>query len=165
MSWPKELGAWLEIACLVPSCGFEPIYGKSDAAAEALGQIRIEQIADRTGQQLRNLLLLKMSPRGEPRRPAYVLKIGLVETKRALSVQQDDAATRANLKIEAKYVLRRAVDGKSVFSGGLSSTNSYNILESEFGTLKAEANARARAMHDLSDALTTWLAVYLRSLR
>ena len=165
MSWPKGLVAWLTVACLAPGCGFEPLYSKGAAVSEARGQIRIEQIADRAGQQLRNHLLLKMNPGGEPRHPAHVLRINLVETKRELSVRQDDVATRANLKIDAKYVLRRTVDGQPVFSGGISSTNSYNILESEFGSLKAEANARARALRDLSDALTTRLAVYLRSTR
>lgn len=82
-----------------------------------------------------------------------------------LGVRREDDATRTNLKIDAAYALARASDGKPLISGGLSTTSSYNILDSEFATLKAEANARARAVLDLSDALTTRLAVYLRGGR
>lgn len=169
MSWPRTyssagaLGRALlgGLALSLSACGFAPLYGERGASAEALARVRIAQIADRTGQQLRNHLLARMSPRGQPRRPVYVLKVELAETKHKLSVRRDDVATRANLEIVAKFVLERAEDGRSVASGGVSSTNSYNILESEFGTLKAESNARARAVRELSDALTTRLAVVL----
>ena len=48
MSWPKGLGASLVIVYIAPGCGFEPLYGKGGAVSEALGQVRIEQIDDRT---------------------------------------------------------------------------------------------------------------------
>ncbi len=173
MSWPDPTGrrriarpwAAVALALTAAGCGFSPLYGERGAVADALAQVRIAQIADRTGQQLRNHLLLRLSPRGQPNNPAYVLKVRLVETGRALGVRRDDVATRANLEIDAAYVLERAGDGKALISSSVSSTTSYNILDSEFGTLKAEANARARAVHDLSDALTTRLAVYLRGTR
>jgi LPS-assembly lipoprotein len=146
-------------------CGFQPLYGTRGKVPAALAKVRIAQIADRAGQQLRNHLLLRISPDGPPRRPDYVLKVGLSESKRKLSVQQDDVATRVNLKIDADYRLERASDGTKVFTGTVSTTNSYNILESEFGTLKAETTARARGVRELSDSLTARLAVHLGGRR
>lgn len=177
MSWPNphrisralalalRCGILGGLALGISACGFEPLYGGHGAATETLGQVRIAQISDRAGQQLRNHLLSRMNPRGQPRQPAYILKVNLVESKHKLGVQPDDVATRANLQIEANYVLKAADNGRPVVSGGISSTNSYNILESEFGTLKAEGNARARAVRELSEALTTRLAVFFKAER
>jgi len=80
-------------------------------------------------------------------------------------VQQDDVATRVNLTIDAAYWLERTSDGTKVFTGAVSTTNSYNILASEIGTMKAETTARARAARELSGSLTARLAVHLGGRR
>ena len=170
MSWPdparrRSAAAAAALALTAAGCGFAPLYGGRGANSDMLARVRIEPIADRTGQQLRNQLLLRLGPRGQNRNPAYVLKVELTETKRALGVRRDDIATRANLRIDAAYALERADDGKPLSDGKLSSTSSYNILDPKFGTLKAEADARSRTVRDLSEALTTRLAVYLRGAR
>ena len=171
MSWPDPTrsiciaSTALALAVVATGCGFAPRYGERGARTDALAQVRIEQIADRTGQQLRNHLLLRLNPRGEPRNPSHVLKIKLAETRRWLGVRRDDAPTRANLRIQATYALERAGDGAPLARGKLSSTSSYNILDSQFGTLKAVASARSRAVRELSDALITRLALSLRSAR
>ena len=55
-------------ACaVVAGCGFEPLHArKTGAAPSLLAKIRIEPITDRIGQQLHNLLLDRLNPKGRP---------------------------------------------------------------------------------------------------
>ncbi len=144
-------------------CGFAPLYEESGAAQTGLARIAVERIDDRAGQQLRNALLVRLPPRGaQP--AAWRLRVTLSESRRTLGVEPDDVATRANLAIAARYTLEDAVDGRAALSGEVRSTNSYNILESTFGTLAAERDARVRAVRQLADALTVRLAAWFAGL-
>ena len=62
----------------------------------------------------------------------------------------------------ASYRLTRASDGAQVFGGGSNIVASYNILSSDYATLAAEADARARAVRELGDDITQRLAAFLR---
>jgi LPS-assembly lipoprotein len=147
-------------------CGFRPLHGaKSGAAAPNMAEISIVPIADRVGQQLHNLLLDKVTPGGPPARPRYVLKVTLNEARQNLAVRKDEVATRANLVMRAVFSLSRADDGASLMSGSALSANSYNILRSDFGTLSAENDARARAVNELSDQIKSRIGIYLSGQR
>ena len=150
------------LATTLAGCGFQPLHGKSSpASAAALGGIEIAIIADRTGQKLRNLLLDKLNPHGPSDRPRYVLRVTVAQSIHSLAIRKDEIATRANLVLRADYELRRKSDRKLVTKGSASSTNSYNILRSNFATLSAENDARNRAVRVLSEDLRTRIGIYL----
>ena len=50
-----------------------------------------------------------------------------------------------------------------MFSAKSSITVSYNILDSEFATLMAEKDARARAIREISEDIRIRLSVFLAS--
>ena len=142
-------------------CGFKPLHATDGGARGELARVQIEQIADRTGQQLRNALLLSFPP-GDPDAPAaWRLKVTVAESTRRLGVVKQDVATRANLTLTARYVLEDAAEGRTATTGELRSVNSYNILQSPYATLAAERDARARGVRQLADGLTTRLAAWL----
>ena len=156
-----KLAAACGLALTAGGCGFQPLYATDGSARGQLARIHIDQIADRTGQQLRNALLLSFPP-GDPTAPAaWRLRVTLKEAKRELGVEKRDVATRANLTLTAFYTLEDAASDKPVMSGDLRSVNSYNILQSPYGTLAAERNARARAVSQIADGLTARLATWL----
>ena len=156
------LSAALAVAA---ACGFAPLYGaKGGAAPERLAEIRIAPIADRVGQTLHNLLLDKMNPAGPPRHPLYVLSVSLTESTQGLAVRKDEVATRANLIISAKFSLIRIDDDNPALTGSIVSTNSYNILSSDFATLSSEHDARNRAVREISDEIKTRIAIFLNGL-
>ncbi|MCW5774643.1 MAG: hypothetical protein KIT16_23565, partial [Rhodospirillaceae bacterium] len=67
-------------ALALGGCGYRPLYGDrgtSDAVnvSGELARVKIAGIADRRGQILRNYLLDRMNPAGEPADPRYVLII------------------------------------------------------------------------------------------
>jgi len=163
MSWLKGAAAGLALALAAGAagCGFEPLYATDGSARGHLARVHIDRIADRTGQQLRNALLLSFPP-GDPAAPAaWRLRVRLKEDKAELGVEKQDVATRANLTLTAFYTLEDAASDKPVLSGDLRSVNSYNILESPYGTLAAERNARERAVRQIADGLTARLAAWL----
>ena len=87
---------------LVAGCGFEPLYGRQQSGADAsteLNQIAVSPIPERLGQMLRIELTNELTPKGQPRAPAYVLDVRVSESKQDLAIRKDATATRANLII------------------------------------------------------------------
>lgn len=158
--WWREIAVLAAAAAALAGCGFQPLYGDQRGVRSGLGKIEVAQIADRTGQQLRNALLLALPPGrpGEP--PSWRLRVTLSETREQLGVEKHDVATRANLMLVAGYALEEE-GGRAVLSGRLESINSYNLLDAPYGTLAAEKNARARAVNQLADALVARIAAWL----
>ncbi len=162
-AWRGRCG--LAALLVAAGCGFEPLYGRSTGVVEALAGIRIAPIADRQGQILRNHLLLRINPSGPPDEPAYLLEVVLTETREELGLRLDAVATRANLTLEARYRLTATADGRPRAEGSAGARSGYDILDSEYATLKAGDGARRRVLAALADDLTTRLALALRRKR
>ena len=165
VSRPGSWLAWMVLVAVVAGCGFRPLHQRGTAGAPAvLAAIRIENIADRRGQKLRNFLLDRLNPRGAARVPLYVLTIGLSESKGSLGVRKDAFATRAFLTVTAAFSLARTgPEEGGRFGGSTSSTNFYNIVQSEFATLAAEEDARDRALGAIADEIRLRIAAALRT--
>ena len=157
------LGAALLAALvLLEACGFRPLYGSREtgAAAAELAAVEIKPISERVGQQLHNLLLDRINPRGRPGNPRYILKITLTQGIERLAVRKTAFSTRANLRLTATFSLAPAGGGEALVSGIILAISSYNILNSEFATLTSEKDARSRATGQLAEDIRTRLAVF-----
>ncbi len=149
-------------AVLVAGCGFQPLYGdgrKSEAATE-LATIRIEPIAERIGQQLHNHLLDLLTPSGRPAHARYVLNIVVNGSTKGLAIAKSELATRSNYRLVANYSLFEGDNKKLIFKGSRNVVSSYNVLTSNFGTLMAEKDAKARAVEEIGQIIRTQLAVF-----
>ncbi|MBT7942914.1 MAG: hypothetical protein HN719_06110, partial [Alphaproteobacteria bacterium] len=107
-----------------------------------------------------NRLLTTFNPRGGPRKPVYVLNTKLDEASSSLALKKSAFATRANLTVTATFQLIQISSGSTLYSGKSPITVSYNILDSEFGTLVATKDARSRAIREISHGISTQLGVY-----
>jgi LPS-assembly lipoprotein len=166
MLWPRLL---LVGFLALGGCGFHPLYGtRSDgqSAPAQLAQVRIQPIADRTGQLLYNKLRDRLNPRGKPGDPVYLLQIALQERQERLLVESDETATRINLTLRADYQLKQIGTGEVLDSGVSQTVISFDLLGSEFqfATLSSEADVRDRATEQLSEDISTRLAIYFSSL-
>ncbi len=145
------------------ACGFAPLYGGVDSQAmspvDHMAAIRISPLPDRIGQQMHNLLRDRLNPIGQPREPAYALGLRLSESRHELGIRKDETATRANLDLSVRFTLSSTQTGDLLYSGGVKSVSSYNILASPFATGFSEADARARALRELADGVRTRLGV------
>ena len=149
---------------LVAGCDFEPLYGRQQSGADVsaeLSQIAVPPIPERLGQMLRIELTNQLTPKGQPRAPAYVLDVSVAENKQELAIRKDASATRANLIITATFNLKDRQTDESVFRGSLRSINSYNIIDADFATLTAENDARRRAVRDLATEIGLRLGLFL----
>lgn len=149
------------------ACGFHPLYGKGSGgttsmdAADQLALIKIESMPDRLGQEFRNALLDRLTPRGAPSRPQYFLRISATENIQELGIRKDETATRANFRLHVKYTLYDSMTRKPLFNSEQKTVGSYNILESDFATLSVEQDIRSRLIQKVSDSIKTSLAVHL----
>ncbi len=160
--WSFRTFTVLAFVAVLGACGFQPLYGSrtyGNAPAE-FAKIRIEPIKDRIGQMLHNHLLTALNQKGRPARPQYVMKTRVSESAASLAVRKSAFATRANLKVTANFNLIGAADRKPLFSGESTITVSYNILDSDFATLSAEKDARARAVREISEDIRARLGIY-----
>jgi LPS-assembly lipoprotein len=156
-------GLLLGLCLLLAACGFQPLYGRGGdgpTTTEEMAATRILPMPDRVGQIMHNMLRDRLNPRGQPRAPAYLLRVSLGEVKEELGVRKDETATRANLTLSASFSLHEAATDKVLFSGFVTSINSYNILENQFATIFSESDARERALRELSDDIRIRLGVY-----
>jgi len=127
----------------------------------ALSEISVPPIPERLGQLLRIELTNRLTPNGPPRAPAYVLNVQVTESKQSLGVRKDATATRANLIITANFNLFDTQADENLLDGTVRSINSYNILDADFATLSAEADARRRAARDLATEIQSRLGIFL----
>lgn len=167
------LGAGLALLAggLLAGCGFRPLYGQrgvtGGTTADALAQIRIVPIANRTGQLLYNDLRDRLNPHGKPGDPLYLLTVTVEEINRELAFRGDETPTRGNLRLEANYVLREAVPrgpdepAAVVTSGQSRITTAYDIVESQFATIVSIDDARSRAVEALTEDIAARLAIAL----
>ena len=170
MSWlkrPASLAMPLALLIGLGACGFRPLYSERHNAGVTaeLAATRIDLIADRTGQKLHNFLLDRLNPKGLAAQPRYGLKIKVLTRRSELGIRKDETATRANLTLTARYTLRDWRTRRTLYQGSSSSTNSYNILKSDFATLSALNDVTTRAARELSEKIKTRLSIFFSQAR
>ena len=160
------VAAALAAALAVGGCGYRPLYGEQGTVAgaparEQLSQVKIAGIADRRGQMLRNYLLDRMNPRGEPASPRYHLTVVTVETSRITDSRADGTATRSDLIITARFNLRDSTSDAVVFVERSEALATYNLLTARFASVVSEDEARRRVVEQLADQIALQVALFL----
>jgi len=162
----RRAAASAAVCALLAGCGFHPLHGSGGGAtasdAATLATIQIAPIADRSGQQLHNLLLDRLTPRGGPQAPRYVLSVRLAESRRNIALRSDETPTRVTLTLTATFTLSPVGEARE-FRGSAVSANGYNVLRSEFATLASERDTRRRLLDALSEQISLRVAAALRN--
>jgi len=160
------LSRFLAVAIIVTGlggCGFRPLYGETAADKDVpadFSAVAIAPIPDRVGQELRNYLLDMLTPRGRPRNPVYTLNVSVDERINELAIDSSGLATRANLRLDAKYALVKDDSGESVVEGGSLAVSSYNLVKADFSNLTAQNDARSRAALHIARQIRARLGAY-----
>ncbi len=157
---------------LVAGCDFQPLHGKHSGTAANAGDIisdmsyvTVVPIADRVGQLVRNQLLDLMHPRGMADRPVFRLIVTLVEIREGLAIQQDDSATRYNLRLAAQFSLIDTRNGVALLSGAARAISAYNVVSSDYANLASQKDARKRAALNVAEGIQNRIAVYFSRRR
>jgi LPS-assembly lipoprotein len=148
---------------LLTACGFRPLYGSGDTRSNSsiahLSQIKILSIADKAGHQLHNMLLDRLTPRGQSSKPVYILTSKLAISKGSLGVQRDDTTTRAKLTIITHMALN-TTKGQLLDKFTIRSTSGYSLTDTPYATQSAENDAITRSLREISERARLRLATY-----
>jgi LPS-assembly lipoprotein len=153
-------------AALAGGCGFEPLYG-TDAGAVPSGlaiqvsPVDAAPIDGRVGQILRNELLRLFDPGGDAGQPVYRLDIALTSSSAALAISSDGTITRYNVILDASVRLVGIADEAEVYRTTARSVGSYDLQQSDFGSLVAERATQEDAARDLGRRIATMIATVL----
>jgi LPS-assembly lipoprotein len=149
----------LGLGLVVAGCGFRPLYGGGGESpvARQLAAIHVAAIPDRSGQELRNALEHRMAT--DTRQPArYAMEIALTEVIQELGVRKNLTASRANIRIKARWTL--TTEGRVVHTGETEAIAAYNILDQQYATVTSEKDSRSRAVEQLANEIVRQLSVY-----
>lgn len=156
------------LAVGLAGCGFRPLYAErtgGDGVASDAAAVRIAPIPDRAGQILRNELIDRLNPAGEPDEPRYALEVRLAVAKLGLGIRKDETATRASLRFRSTFRLRDSDTRAIVYASRAGAVTSYNIVDSEYATIASERAARRRGLVLIADSIALRLAAYFNRLR
>ncbi len=151
---------------VLAGCGWQPLYGRNSSgeggdAAPQLATVHIQPIADRTGQQLYNMLRDRMNPQGVPADPQYDLVVTLKEQAVQQLIQQNQTASRINLNFTASYQLFPRGQQAAVFQGQARTTTSYDLLVDPYASVVSADDAKRRGAQSLADEISNRLAAFL----
>ena len=156
------------LACTLSACGFRPLYGRvgSDPAAqEIFASIYVEPIAqERVGYELRNDLIDLLRSANRPLGTAYRLTVDVTETREGTAVQTDSTITRYDIVFTAKYALTDS-NLKPVLSGTETTLESFDVAQSPYSSLTAQADAEKRAAQDIAEHIRIDLGVHFSHAR
>jgi len=157
-------GIGVLLAAALGACGFQPLYGEHADGGRTdaeLAQIQVMEMAlGRTGHDVYNALIDRLSPNGEPSEPDYQLSIDLRETREGVAIERDASITRYNYLLTARYRLIDTRSGNVIHEGQSRSIASYNVVDSQFATLTARRDAEERAATELSEDIKLRLAIF-----
>lgn len=170
----KKIAVLLLIG-LMTGCGFEPLYvqrdtagswyfgGKTDTSITSeMAKVKVETIADRFGQQLRNNLLDLITPRGVPKNPQYRLKVKLVERNVVQqAMRRDITATSERVTYKVSYELLE--ESNTLVRGDSVAYVSYDIMANPYSTTMAQKKTETDAAKIIANDIALRLGAYFHS--
>ena len=154
--------AVLLVALSLAGCGFTPLYGEhgggSPDVMTDLSGVFIRPLADRQGMRLNQVLREDMQPRGVAPHTPYTLDITLTSRVEELGIRKDATSSRANFIMAASFYLSQG--NSRLFGDRVQSIVGYNILDDQFATVSAQADAQERAIREIGQEIKTRLSVY-----
>ncbi|MGD1934563.1 MAG: LPS assembly lipoprotein LptE [Candidatus Phaeomarinobacter sp.] len=161
----KATALGVALLLVLAACSFRPLYGTSaegTAARVGAASIAILPIGEeRVGQQLRNGLINRLTPAGQPQFPAYQLEVSITDQLTDLLVQEDSTVLRRNYALIAKYRLVDMASGDPVHSSSVTRTASLNRTDSEYANVIAQRDAEERAAEAVADVMAQRLGIAL----
>lgn len=170
----KKIMALLVVG-LVAGCGFEPLYvqrdtasswyfgGKTDTSITSeMAKVKVDTIANRFGQQLRNNLLDLITPRGVPKNPQYRLKVNLVDRNVVQqAMRRDITATSERVTYKVSYELLE--ESRTLVRGDSVAYVSYDIMANPYSTTMAQKKTETDAAKIIANDIALRLGAYFHS--
>lgn len=150
-------------------CGFRPLLAVPDsgdsgaAASYQTESVAIGPIKDRLGQMLRNALVDRLTPRGEPADPRCTLNVVLTRSASDLGYRRDSYATLGALTLSGS--VRMSCGGVGVLSDSISTLVNFDYLGPRYASIAMERDAEDRAVVQMADEIRSRVTVELARYR
>ena len=160
MWWSRAL-LLVGLLALGPSgCGFTPMYAKGGADKPGinadLAGVRVLPIKDRMGQKLRNSLVQRLTPQGEPGDYRYTLTVQLTEAASDMGYRRDTFATMGKLTMSAVILL--SGDGVGIMSSTANTEVSFDYLGPRYASVAMERDAEDRGVTQIAEDIRSQVA-------
>lgn len=170
--------AVLVLIAFISGCGFEPLYVEKKSSddwyynnkfdtniKDEMASVKVELIRDRIGQLIRNDLLDKLTPKGEPKSPKYYLKVTNIDKQEIdQALRNDITATRKKVIYKVSYVLRGS-ERQTLITGNSVAYLGYDILKDPYSTTFAQKKNEKNAAKIIANDISLRLGAYFHSLQ
>lgn len=152
------------ILCLpVAGCGFHPLYGGQNEAAEAqLPDIFVDVIPGRSGQVLRQALQQRLTGASEAQPEGYRLQVSFALNSEAIAIHGDNTSGRSRVIGRANWVLASVAPSPTpLASGSVVTVDGFNIIDNQyFEATMAGESTNTRVAGNLASSIATQLATW-----
>ena len=174
---------WYKIKILMlvftlAACGFEPLYverhsdekwyykGEFDTSiTDEISEIKVEPVADRIGQLIRNELLDNFTPKGVPDHPKYRLKVeNIVKSTTKQAMRDDITATRERVEYRLEYALYDASTGQQLVKGNTLALLGYDIMANPYSTTFSKKKIEKDAAKVMANDISLRIGAYFHSI-
>ena len=149
------------LALLAPSlgaCGFTPLYAQP-GVTPAMAAVEVITPEGRTGHLLSEDLQDNLAvARGKP--PLYRLALAIDEKRYARGLTFEQVATWYELSLRISYSLIEISSGKTMTTGVIPISVSYNAASDPYAGVVAQQNGQQRAASDAAQRIRLELASY-----
>ena len=155
----------ISLIIFLTSCGggYQPLYKKTNSSnidiPKQFQKIKISIIEDRKGQILRNYLLDILNPKGQPKKPKYLLKTQLTESIQQTGKKADGTYTRSNLTNRTNIHFEDADTRQTLFRGMNRTTSSFDLIDDDLANRQALIGSRDANLRVLSQKIAASVAI------
>jgi LPS-assembly lipoprotein len=144
------------------ACTVQPLYAPTAAGTSviaSLGDIYIEPVGDRLGQEVRNKLIFDLTGgSGQPDGARYRMRLVVASSESALGVTPIETAPAYAITVAATYEVRSVADDKIVLRSTSRQSASYDRVNQIYANTRAKLDAENRAATLVADDIRLRLA-------
>ncbi len=157
----------MRAAPVLTACGFHPVYGpaasgKTGPAAQALAEISVGLIPERTGQLLRLALQERLERAGVAAARQYDLTVSFGLTSDAIATLQNSTSTWTRMVGTATYSLVAEDAARTTLTSGVArSEDGFNQFDQQYFASDLETDAvERRIVQAVADQIALQLASF-----
>jgi hypothetical protein len=142
------------ILAALSSCGFRPLYGESNAGADALvGNIELQEATDPESFAYRERLRRRVGDAGTG--ATYHLQWLLRYEETGVAITRTSDVTRLQVTATAQYRLISLADGKPLQEGDVKTVGAYDATAEAYATRAAQRDERQQLAEELAELTVT----------
>jgi hypothetical protein len=161
------------VAGILASCGYTPLYAPSMGAESIanrlqVGMVEMNEVKRNVGERRmaqtvsQELKLQYPNTNTAMDSTMDTLTVSIEETTDTLAVQTTAAVRRAQITLEGTMVIQ-SPNGKPKLKTKVSTSTSYNVLSTPYGTESGKTFARLTAARNLADEISRRVVLYYRT--